>query len=99
MFLLYTKIKGSYTNAEETNFKMSDINYADKILGKLKTNYAAQGAKIKKIDGISVIFPDWWFNLRKSESEPVIRLNLEASSKELFEEKKEEVINLIKNTL
>ena len=73
-----------YFVLEETNFKMSDMNYADKLLEKLKTKYAAEGAKIKEIDGISVIFPDWWFNLRKSESEPVIRLNLEASSKELF---------------
>jgi phosphomannomutase len=90
------KFKQEYFVLEETNFKMHDADEALKILKKLKSKYEPEGAQILEIDGLSVIFPEWAFNLRRSESEPLIRLNLEASSKKLFDEKKEEVVNLIK---
>lgn len=89
------KFREKYFVLDETNFKMDNMNKANKILKKVKAECLAQGAKIKEIDGISVIFPGWWFNLRASETEPYIRLNLEASSKELFEAKSAEIINLI----
>lgn len=88
----------NYFVLEEQNFKIDDLNEADKILKKLKNKYSATSARITEIDGLSVIFTNWWFNLRKSETEPFIRLNLEADSKSLFEEKKTEVINIIKNS-
>lgn len=88
----------NYFVLEEQNFKIDDLSEADKILKKLKNKYSAASAQIMEIDGLSVIFTNWWFNLRKSETEPFIRLNLEADSKSLFEEKKTEVINMIKNS-
>ena len=84
-----------YYVLDETNFKIENMSKADHILAKIKANCMAQGAEIKEIDGVSAIFPGWWFNLRKSESEPVIRLNLEAGNKKLFEEKSAEMISLI----
>jgi phosphomannomutase len=48
------------------------------------------------MDGISIYFDDWWFNVRPSNTEPLLRLNLEADSKELMEEKKKEVSKVIK---
>lgn len=86
-----------YYVIDETNFKMDDMEKADAILGKIKDKFASEGAKIVEIDGVSAIFPDWWFNLRKSESEPVIRLNLEANSKKLMEEKTEEITRFIED--
>ncbi|MDP2638442.1 MAG: phosphomannomutase/phosphoglucomutase [Candidatus Levybacteria bacterium] len=53
--------------------------------------------KIEHIDGLSVEYPEWRLNLRKSNTEPLLRLNLEAKSKELMEQKKEELISLIKS--
>ncbi len=91
------KFKEKYFVLEETNFHMSNMDEGDVIIKKLKDKYSSEGAKILEIDGLSVIYPNWWFNLRKSQSEPVIRLNLEASSKEIFEEKKSELIGLIEN--
>jgi phosphomannomutase len=87
--------KEKYFVLEETNFKIKDIGDDGGKLKTLEEKYAAEGGQILKIDGLSVVFPDWWFNLRSSEAEPVIRLNLEANSKELFEEKKAEVIRMI----
>jgi phosphomannomutase len=89
------KFKQEYLVLEETNFNMHDTKEASKILKRLKNKYEPEGAQILEIDGLSVIFPDWTFNLRRSESEPLIRLNFEANSKELFNEKKAELINLI----
>jgi phosphomannomutase len=89
------KFRKKYYVIDETNFKMEDMDGANAILEKLKNKFATEGARIVEIDGVSAIFPDWWFNLRKSESEPVIRLNLEANSKELMEEKTEEITRFI----
>jgi len=47
------------------------------------------------LDGLTVCSDRWWFNLRASNTEPVIRLNLEASDPELMKEKKKEIIGLI----
>lgn len=53
-------------------------------------------AKIDWMDGISVIYPDWHFNARPSNTEPLLRLNLEAKSRELMEQKRDEVIAIIR---
>ncbi|MBP3819156.1 MAG: hypothetical protein J6H31_12740 [Butyrivibrio sp.] len=50
---------------------------ADEILQRIEAEYRLHG-KVTKIDGLSVEFDNWRFNLRKSNTEPVIRLNVEA---------------------
>ena len=63
------------------------------MLERVENQY--KDAKLSHLDGISVEYDDWWFNLRKSNTEPVIRLNLEAKTNELMSEKVEEVLKLI----
>jgi len=48
------------------------------------------------LDGVSIYFDDWWFNVRPSNTEPLLRLNLEADSEELMEEKMRDVVKVIK---
>ncbi|MFQ6033036.1 MAG: hypothetical protein ACE5K2_08965 [Candidatus Zixiibacteriota bacterium] len=48
------------------------------------------------MDGITVDFKDWWFNVRPSNTEPLLRLNIEANTKEKLEEKKQELLKLIR---
>jgi len=79
-----------YFASGEINF---EVNNPDEILSLAEQKHS--GAQIKKIDGLTVIYPDWWFNLRKSNTEPLIRLNLEADSAELLEEKKKEISSLV----
>ena len=50
-----------------------------------------------KLDGISVEYPDWHFNVRPSNTEPLLRLNLEATNARLMEEKRDEVLALIRS--
>ena len=82
-----------YHKIEETNFKIKDKN---KKLKEIERRY--KGKKPKKImtmDGVSVEFDDYWFNVRPSNTEPLLRLNLEAKSRKLMESKKREVSKVI----
>jgi phosphomannomutase len=65
-------------------------------LQELKERYTAEGARVSHLDGISIDFDDWHFNVRPSNTEPLLRLNLEARSSELMEEKRDEVLALIR---
>ena len=78
-------------------FVSGEINFTaenkDEIIAALKGKYA--DAKFEEIDGISIEYPDWRFNVRKSNTEPLLRLNLETRSQELLAQKKEELVKLI----
>ncbi len=78
-------------------FVSGEINFEvvspDSVLKNFESYY--KDAKIQKVDGLTVEYKDWWFNLRKSNTESLVRLNLEANSSRLLEEKKKELINLI----
>ena len=58
--------------------------------------YGNQG-EVEMIDGLSVAFDDWHFNIRMSNTEPLLRLNLEASTKELTIEKINQLMEIIQN--
>ena len=62
-------------------------------LQELKERYAAEGGQVSHLDGISIDFDDWHFNVRPSNTEPLLRLNLEAFSQERMEEKRDEVLD------
>ncbi len=53
-------------------------------------------ADIHWLDGVSVTYPNWHFNVRASNTEPLLRLNLEAMSKDLMEEKRDQVLEIIR---
>jgi len=80
-----------YFHSGEINFEVPD---KERALGSLEKNFA-QAKNIFKLDGLSMEFGNWWFNVRPSNTEPLLRLNLEADTQELMEEKKKEVISLI----
>jgi phosphomannomutase len=77
----------------EINTPVSDVPLK---LQELKERYAAEGGRISHLDGLSVDFDDWHFNVRPSNTEPLLRLNLEALSSELMERKRDEVLELIR---
>ncbi len=83
-----------YYTIEETNL---EVKNKDAILSEIEEIYWKQNPKrISRLDGITVEFDNWWFNLRPSNTEPLLRLNLEADTKALMEEKKEEILHLMK---
>lgn len=82
-----------YPCSGEINSKVKD---ADEVLDRIEAEYGAKG-EVTKIDGLSVEFDDWQFNLRKSNTEPVIRLNVEARQDEtLMQVKTDELLKKIR---
>ncbi len=79
-----------YFHSGEINFKVK--NTAQK-LSEIEKIYSS--GKISKLDGITVEFSDWWFNLRGSNTEPLLRLNLESKTAELTREKVREIFEII----
>ncbi|MGB2953091.1 MAG: phosphomannomutase/phosphoglucomutase [Gaiellaceae bacterium] len=65
-------------------------------LQELKERFGRNGVKVSHLDGISIEAEDWHFNVRPSNTEPLLRLNLEARSPELMERKRDEVLQLIR---
>jgi phosphomannomutase len=65
------------------------------VIANLKEKYA--DGEISELDGVSVRFPDWHFNVRSSNTEPLIRLNLEARTREAMEAKRNELLALIRS--
>jgi phosphomannomutase len=80
-----------YYHSGEIN---SDVEDKDDMMKKLKEIY--KEGKLDELDGIRIDYPDWWFNVRPSNTEPKLRLNLEAKTKELMEEKRDELLNIIR---
>jgi phosphomannomutase len=76
----------------ELNTPVPDV---DLKLEELQERFAEEG-RISHLDGISVDAEDWHFNVRPSNTEPLLRLNLEARSKELMERKRDEVLDVIR---
>jgi phosphomannomutase len=85
--------RSRYFITGEINTPVADVALK---LQELKEKYAAEGGEISHLDGISVDFEDWHFNVRPSNTEPLLRLNLEALSEEKMEEKRDEVLALIR---
>jgi phosphomannomutase len=77
----------------ELNTPVSDVALK---LQELKERYAAQGT-VSHLDGVSVEAEDWHFNVRPSNTEPLLRLNLEARSQDQMEAKRDEVLSLIRS--
>jgi phosphomannomutase len=76
----------------EINTRVSDVSAK---LEELEKHFSAQG-KVTHLDGLSIDASDWHFNVRPSNTEPLLRLNLEALSPKLMEEKRDEVLAIIR---
>ncbi len=67
----------NYPCSGEINSELESVEKSKEILERVETHYSSAGGKVDKIDGLSIEFADWRFNLRASNTEPVIRLNVE----------------------
>ena len=77
----------------EINTPVSDVALK---LQELKERYVAEGGRVSHLDGVSIDFDDWHFNVRPSNTEPLLRLNLEALSEDVMLEKRDEVLGVIR---
>ena len=72
----------------EINLPVGDV---DEELRRLEEQFGPEGV-VSHLDGISIEAEDWHFNVRPSNTEPLLRLNLEGRSRELMEHKRDEVL-------
>ncbi len=83
-----------FASTGELNFEIRD---KDDAVARIKNYYRKnQNARLSLIDGVNVEFPDWWFNARPSNTEPVIRVVIEADTEELLRIKRSEIEKLLR---
>lgn len=81
-----------YCSTGEINFEVEDKDAKIAEIAKIFSN-----GKVDHVDGLTVEYNDWWFNVRKSNTEPLLRLNVEGKTQELLEKGKRTLINIIQN--
>jgi len=92
--IMHEMFWNDYFVSGEINTQVADVAA---IIAQAKEIYSEGAVKIDETDGISIDHADWRFNFRGSNTEPLIRLNVEARSQELMKEKRDELLSLISN--
>jgi len=83
-----------YESSGEINFKVEN---KDEVIDILKNTYSPNANRVLDIDGYRIEFDSWWFGIRKSNTEPYLRLVLEASDKDQLKQKTEEITKIIED--
>ncbi|WP_327043945.1 phosphomannomutase/phosphoglucomutase [Microbispora sp. NBC_01189] len=84
-----------YAASGEINSRVDDQTAA---LARVRETFAArEGVTFDELDGLTVSGPDWWFNLRPSNTEPLLRLNAEASDEEKVAAVRDEVLAVVRS--
>jgi phosphomannomutase len=91
---LLEPLRRRYFISGEINTTLRGMDDVPVTLGHLAAKYA--DGRLQTLDGLSVDYSDWHFNVRPSNTEPLLRLNLEAATPEMMETKRDEVLALIR---
>jgi phosphomannomutase len=92
---LLAPLREKYFISGEINTRVGDMAAAQEKMDDLSAMYTE--GRVYTLDGISVEFHDWHFNVRASNTEPLLRLNLEATTPEKMEAKRDEVLAFIRS--
>jgi phosphomannomutase len=92
---LLAPLREKYFISGEINTKVSDMHTVQRKLDGLSAKYDA--GQVYTLDGVSAEFPDWHFNVRASNTEPMLRLNLEATTQAEMERRRDEVLAFIRS--
>ena len=91
---LLAPLKAKYFISGEINTKVASMEVVRARLDALAARYA--DGQVTHLDGVSVEYPDWHFNVRPSNTEPLLRLNLEGKTPEVMAARRDEVLGLIR---
>ncbi len=83
-----------YAGSGEINSTVTD---QDDVLAEIEKAYADSGAEIDHLDGLTVASEDWWFNVRPSNTEPLLRLNAEGRDHDTMSHVRDDVLALIRS--
>jgi phosphomannomutase len=91
---LLKPLRERYFISGEINTKVPSMDVVPQKIAALRREYAH--GHVYELDGISVEFDDWHFNVRASNTEPLLRLNLEGTTPETMEKRRDEVLSIIR---
>jgi phosphomannomutase len=91
---LLEPLRAKYFISGEINTKMPSMEAMSARMAAIEARYP--DARITKLDGVSIEYPDWHFNVRPSNTEPLLRLNLEGTTAAQMEQKRDEVLSIIR---
>jgi phosphomannomutase len=92
---LLAPLNARYFISGEINTKVASMDVVKAKLDGIASRYA--DATVSRLDGVSIDYSDWHFNVRPSNTEPLLRLNLEAATPEKMAAKRDEVLGFIRN--
>jgi phosphomannomutase len=92
---LLAPLREKYFISGEINTKVDSMDAVDRKLAGLAARYAS-AANLYRLDGLSVEYADWHFNVRPSNTEPLLRLNLEGATQAIMEQRRDEVLGFIR---
>jgi phosphomannomutase len=92
---LLAPLREKYFISGEINTHLQDMRMAQEKLDGLAAMYTE--GRVYTIDGVSAEFHNWHFNVRASNTEPLLRLNLEATTQEMMEQKRDEILAFIRS--
>jgi phosphomannomutase len=92
---LLQPLRERYFISGEINTKVASMQAVNEKLDRIESQYSDGVAY--RLDGLSVEYPDWHFNVRPSNTEPLLRLNLEARTSEMMERRRDEVLAVIRS--
>jgi len=74
----------------------SEVHDQQERMAAIERKFAGEGAQIDHLDGVTIGFPTWWANVRPSNTEPLLRLNVEADTQDELERRTAEVLAVIR---
>jgi phosphomannomutase len=78
----------------EINSKVADV---EAKMAEVEAHFAARGAQVDHLDGVTINFPTWWCNVRPSNTQPLLRLNVEADTRAEMEQRRDAVLAVIRS--
>jgi phosphomannomutase len=87
-------LREAYADSGEINYEVAD---KDKVTEAVAAHF--DDGDQDRLDGLTINYPDWWLNLRPSNTEPLLRLNVEANDSALMKSKLQEVSDIIKKSI
>ncbi len=91
----FSEVVDAYQRSYESGEYNFTVTNANDIMEQAKEKY--NDGRVDSLDGIAISYPDWRFSLRTSNTEPLLRLNVESYKKEVMEQKRDELISFIKS--
>ncbi len=80
----------------EINTRVSSQDAVKEKIAEIARYYGERGAQIDMLDGVTVGYPDWWLNVRGSNTEPLLRLNVEGDTRAAMEQGRDEALKIIR---